>query len=532
MKRILSALTLTTLFLGITAFAVNSTDRTVKPNLDLEGNSSIKRVKEIEVKQLATGTTASVGYGNIYFKTNGLPYFKDSNGMETPLVASVGINEWQDYSSHFSSNIQGWSSLSSVDVEYRRVGDSVHVRGRFTAGGSSAVEARLPLPSGLTVDSTKNASIRQVGLFDRDISSTAGARLSAEPSVAYLVVTSPSTAGFDDKQNGSFYGANTFSFDATVPVTGWTSVGSPGAVLNEWQDFSAAVSFSGLGTTSTETVMGRRVGDSLQLVGYVLGGTPAASTFSIDLTGYTIDTTKCPVNHKAGAGIHALNGGDFFASSGWSTVPFCDGSDNNSIFAGYQASGNNLAKINGSDMISANKAIVFDITVPISGWSGGFTSAGGATYIGTVDFGAAANCSWSVNSATFSNFSADTDCNAGTASGNVTAPGTKIPAVVLNVTSTADRYVFIAKGQFRLGSAAACAYRFSDGTNSSLQQLGDISGRSYMIEGGITFGSTGSKTVQIQASYLDSSAGDCRLDANADYSHVSIDVYRYPAGTP
>jgi len=441
-KKLTFSLVATSLIAGL-ALAVSSTDKTSNVARDFQ-DKRLKKAGEIELKQQATGTTATVGYNNLFFKSNGLPYFKDSNGMETPLVAGMGaqwigrvntiaasncywqasvsglpntpvsfsedtdcntavasgsvsapstkipavvipvddtnaryyivangafrhfelsdgcayrftdgtdsspwvtagsllasnsiissmsfsskgsktvalqtkgesgsgscaiqanlsardfgidvykiggtgspgavLNEWQDYSSHFTSNVQGWSSLSGVDVEFRRVGDSVHVRGRFTAGGSSAVEARLPLPSGLTIDSTKNASIRLAGIFDRNVTSTAGARVSSEAGVSYVVVTTPASAGFETKTTGSYWGAGTFSFDAVVPVSGWTGGFTGGGAMS-----MVRVS-GGNGYGSTNTMI-RRFDTVIETVGSDITYADSATlgaTFTVNVSG-------------------------------------------------------------------------------------------------------------------------------------------------------------------------------------------------------------------------------------------------------
>lgn len=153
--------------------------------------------------------------------------------------------------------------------------------------------------------------------------------------------------------------------DATKVLSGagtWIAQGA--GSVGSWADISASVAYNGLGTVSNETVYGRVVGDSLEIRGYVLAGTTSATTMRIDLTGYTIDTTKCFANAYIGE-ARSLNNSDVFASSGWANMVFCDGADTDSVFFGYQATGNDIQKVNASDSLYSNKALIFNFSVPI-----------------------------------------------------------------------------------------------------------------------------------------------------------------------
>lgn len=153
--------------------------------------------------------------------------------------------------------------------------------------------------------------------------------------------------------------------DATKVLSGaGTWIAQASGTVGSWTDISASVAYNGLGTVSNESVYGRVVGDSLEVRGYVLAGTTSATTLRIDFTGYTIDTTKCFANAFIGEG-RSLNNSDVFASSGWAQMVFCDGADTDSVFFGYQASGNDIQKVNANDALSSNKALIFNFSVPI-----------------------------------------------------------------------------------------------------------------------------------------------------------------------
>ena len=68
-----------------------------------------------------------------------------------PQVVQYGapVTDWQSYTPTFT----GFGTASSVAMYWRRSGDSIEIKGRFTSGTSTATEARVSFPSGLTSDS-------------------------------------------------------------------------------------------------------------------------------------------------------------------------------------------------------------------------------------------------------------------------------------------------------------------------------------------------------------------------------------------
>lgn len=63
------------------------------------------------------------------------------------VVQGFAGSEWQDYT---PSNTQGFGTITSNSLQWRRVGSSIEVRGRFSSGTVAASEAQLGLPPGLT----------------------------------------------------------------------------------------------------------------------------------------------------------------------------------------------------------------------------------------------------------------------------------------------------------------------------------------------------------------------------------------------
>lgn len=154
-----------------------------------------------------------------------------------------------------------------------------------------------------------------------------------------------------------------------------------------------------------------------------------------------------------------------------------------------------------------------------------------AVVYGTLRYEGIASCDWAVSSSTFANFPADTDCNNAVVTGRVSAPGTKIPGIVLTDLPPGT-YVVRAIGAFyNSNNAGQGQFRLSDGTNNGSHNgvWGDISGVMVpQISGIFTYETTGTRTIQIQARHDTPSNMFVRNTLN---NQLTFEVYRYPTQT-
>ncbi len=133
-------------------------------------------------------------------------------------------SEWTTYTPTWT----GFGTVSSNTAEWRRVGDSIHIRGSCTGGTTTATEARASIPSGLTsAGSGKIQALRIAGPAGTNINSvTRYCTTLIEASVAYM------TFGMSDgalsaasfvKQNGNVIGGggSITAFDAVFPIADW-----------------------------------------------------------------------------------------------------------------------------------------------------------------------------------------------------------------------------------------------------------------------------------------------------------------------
>jgi hypothetical protein len=143
-----------------------------------------------------------------------------------PALYGAPVTDWVAYTPTFT----GFGTVATQTFWSRRVGDSVEIRGRFTSGTSTATEARITLPSGLTSDSSKvNGTLELAGKLDVNRAATtffSSGTVLIEPSVSYMTFgLEASTVNGLSKQNGNTVlgTGEVASFYAKVPVLGWSS---------------------------------------------------------------------------------------------------------------------------------------------------------------------------------------------------------------------------------------------------------------------------------------------------------------------
>lgn len=138
------------------------------------------------------------------------------------------ITPWVAYTPTFT----GFGTPTNVNFYSRRNGNDLEIRGAFTAGTSTATEARITYgfngtnsPAGLVADSaviTTSPRLVGMGVFTQ----TAAVILSvlAESGLGYMTFGFQSgTGGGLTKQNGNAIigSPNGLAFQASIPMTGW-----------------------------------------------------------------------------------------------------------------------------------------------------------------------------------------------------------------------------------------------------------------------------------------------------------------------
>lgn len=175
---------------------------------------------------LQTSATGSV-YRMILYNANATAgaitlTLDDFTLTDTPVVRGVPASDWEEYTPTF----QGFGTVSGIDVAWRRVGDTVEIRGVFTAGTVTGTEARIGLPSGLVTDSSL-PTLSTVGAWSRSVDNGNEKTTLVEPSVSYFTFGYGFTGIWSalSKRNGSDIVGNgeTISVFGKAKIQGWSS---------------------------------------------------------------------------------------------------------------------------------------------------------------------------------------------------------------------------------------------------------------------------------------------------------------------
>jgi hypothetical protein len=263
--------------------------------------------------QTSFNSTTSTSYRLILMATTTLNDAYDiyfDNFIVGPGMTSQGaaIGPWTAY----TPTTQGFGTIpapiSSVGLEYRRVGDSIEVRGDFTTGTTTASEAQLNLPSGLTIG--QSGTITQCGMWLRDVT-TANIRgtILSTSGDAFVNFSRPdfdtSTASPLTSQNGSTVAGSSekWSIQFMVPVSEWAGKGIVPMLaednLSEWTAYTPTGTWS---TNTTYTGFYKRVGEEMELdITVSTSGAPTSATLNVNLpSGFTVDTSKLSNTNTVG----------------------------------------------------------------------------------------------------------------------------------------------------------------------------------------------------------------------------------------
>jgi hypothetical protein len=201
--------------------------------------------------------------------------------LETSVTVP-NITAWQGYTPTF----QGFGSPSAIEFEWRQVGENVEVRGKFTSGVSTAVEARIGLPAGLTSAGTSIIpSIQMVGKAAQSAASSVYFSFATliEPNVSYLTIGQQTSALSElTKSNANSLVSNgiTVSLFASIPCAGLSATSDKtialtqsGLVQNADSNFKGR-GFVGQGTTNTGIV---RLSSNISSFGDAIIYSPSAT---------------------------------------------------------------------------------------------------------------------------------------------------------------------------------------------------------------------------------------------------------------
>jgi len=79
---------------------------------------------------------------------SGLPIEEWEGSGVLNVITQDNLSEWQDYTPTFSA---AWGTTSSVNFAWRKVGDSIEIKGSAIAGTTTTGAGTISIPSGLTI---------------------------------------------------------------------------------------------------------------------------------------------------------------------------------------------------------------------------------------------------------------------------------------------------------------------------------------------------------------------------------------------
>lgn len=235
--------------------------------------------------------------------------FEFDNVIVGPQVQLYGapINDWNN-NLIFTPSSSAFGTTTGGSYYTRRVGDSLEVVGSFVCGTVGAADAKVALPSGYSIDTTKlnttqRAIIGWIESADDATASSFGNRdgvvtvVNSDVSNIYLT-TAFDSSNFRLDQGSSIYNnSDTVMFRAVIPILGWGST----VVMSNDTD-TRVVALKRTNTAGTAITTGDNV-------------IPFA-TASIDThSSWSTDTYTVPV-----AGTYRISASLLTASTVWAAV--------------------------------------------------------------------------------------------------------------------------------------------------------------------------------------------------------------------
>jgi hypothetical protein len=206
-------------------------------------------------------------------------------------VFGTPITDWVAYTPTFTA----MGSVTGINFQSRRVGDSLQVRGRFTLATTTGAEAQMTLGYGgrnanITLDSNKISNIQKVGMAGYSPSFDRTLYVMGEPATNYVTFSAQSS-GIFNKLAGTSLGSTgeIFSIDAEVPITGWSSSvqmsdSYDGRLIAATYRTSADVTIT---TSNADVVWNTKIDDSTGMMNTSTGivTVPSAGKYAFNITG-------------------------------------------------------------------------------------------------------------------------------------------------------------------------------------------------------------------------------------------------------
>lgn len=418
--------------------------------------------------------------------------FSFDDVIVAPQNASASFGSADISMTPYTPVITGFGTPTSVNFQYARKGDEIHIIGSFLSGVPTAVTAAIGLPSGL-VSSSSLATNQVVGDMVIDINSSGAFTTLISPSATSFNVSYSNVAGGGASPqlgNGVATNGSVVRVNAMFPIAGWSANPVTNVALgtvmagSDWKNdlvFTPSASF----TATNTNFWYRRVGDSMHVRANWDETSPTASTAFLTLpTGYTINSSKFSNQTNLQAvGNWWLNRSIVtpYGNSSFLGNMFYDGSDTSNLYFAFTGSSSVMQKGNANDAGTGTGSTVMEFVIPITGWDSAVViqipSPQQFLWSGKhINTALTNDAVWTVSSATYLDFSNNeasislsetNNVNFGTVSGYGASSGASaLPGIVF--TPPTIGYYFV-KASFAMDK---------NGTNISSVRMIDGSGTS------------------------------------------------------
>lgn len=163
---------------------------------------------------------AMMGSELLNFRAGPIPISQWQGSGIVPMLSEDNLSEWTAYT---PSNTQGFGAVSSNELQYRRVGDSIQIRGRFQTGTTTAVQAQLGLPPGLTIGG--DSSRVHAGYLTRNANAAQDYTILSTQGDTYLTFgrRSSTTNGLTEEDGDNMAGSSEIVSISTysIPIQEW-----------------------------------------------------------------------------------------------------------------------------------------------------------------------------------------------------------------------------------------------------------------------------------------------------------------------
>ena len=288
------------------------------------------------VQQIATPSSPSAGFNKLYTKSDGILYKLDSSGNEVAVGSGAGgsgeINAvlnpsaatdttgWTAGTSHTVTKDSSNSPLSGIVSTSLAIASSAAVAlGSQTS--TSGVYDAITLPSGL-----QNRKLKVEFFFTTPASSVGTWAVAVYQGSTKLALSTDSSGdtilpagvtggkftAYFDSSGSSAYSLNLVQRTRTSANTLYITnvivgpgIQPQGAVVGEWVSFTPSWNNVTFGTGSSNQGSYRRVGDTMEVQGWMALGTGGSITGTLELivpNSLTIDSTKAPYGASSSIG--------------------------------------------------------------------------------------------------------------------------------------------------------------------------------------------------------------------------------------